>query len=112
EDGDRGIAASVWNVFNHLLHDERISNEEANNPWCITTGSFAHDLALIKFCKRHQAGFTNGLVDCVFQLSDGVCPTNHRLEFGHIWIGNRSVESCDYLFKRLGIDETESLDLD
>src|ERR1700751_5355922 len=69
ENRDRSIAAGVRNMFDHLFHDQRVSNEEADDPVCVTVRSLTYNFSLIKLSETHQASLTNSLVDDALHLS-------------------------------------------
>src|ERR1700758_1108938 len=55
EYGDRSIRAGVRNMPRHFLHDERITDDQADHPGLIAARGFTYDGAVVKLHKRHQS---------------------------------------------------------
>lgn len=49
------VGTGIRHILNHLLHDERIADNETQALWCLRSARIAQDFAQIEAGKLHQS---------------------------------------------------------
>jgi hypothetical protein len=62
------IRAGVRNVPCHLLHDERISHDEADHSGLIAIHRFPYNGAVVQFHEQHQVRLAQSFANHAFEL--------------------------------------------
>jgi len=68
EHRDRGIRAGVRNVPCHLLHDERIAQDEPHHSGVIAIRRFPYNGAVVQFHEEHQARLAQPFANYAFEI--------------------------------------------
>src|SRR6266446_431332 len=92
EDGNRSIRAGVRNMLRHLLHDERIPDDETNDSRSVAVGALAENHPLIELDKQHQPDSAQNRLDCGFEVGGGFRLLRRLHELSHIWVSDRSLD--------------------
>lgn len=95
----------------HLLHDQRIADDEAHHSWHIAPRLPAQNRAQIELHENHQFCSSETLLNCALQFSESLCTFCRFCEFRHVRLSDGRLERRHDRLDRFGRRYTEPFNL-
>src|SRR6201998_2612231 len=73
EDCDRSVGSGIGDVLDHLLHDERISDDKSYDLRCLASGFATQNVAQVEFREKHKTCTPETALHDALQIPEVFC---------------------------------------